>query len=112
MCVGAKVMGDSKAKEALFKNFFGAVKACLREDATGSDAVSSWRAEDKALEAKIEQAQVSEAGPRTRTVLEARSFSSAAGADECAPECVKPGDARGLLRALACTELPTRAPMM
>ena len=37
------MVGDAKAKEAVFKNFFGAVKAALRDDATGSDAPCGWR---------------------------------------------------------------------
>jgi cysteinyl-tRNA synthetase len=51
-----QVMGDAKAKEALFKNFFGAIKAALRDDATGSDAPCGWRQEDKDLAAALDHA--------------------------------------------------------
>jgi len=53
MLYSDQVVDDAKAKEALFKNFFGAVKASLREDATGSDANCAWREEDKALNACV-----------------------------------------------------------
>jgi cysteinyl-tRNA synthetase len=47
------VVDDAKSKEALFKNFFGTVKASLRHDKTGSDETCFWRADDKALNACI-----------------------------------------------------------
>lgn len=50
-----QVMGDAKAKEALFKNFFGAVKALLRDDWASAPQV--WRKPDHAMHAALEQAQ-------------------------------------------------------
>lgn len=51
-------MGDAKAKEALFKNFFGAVKAALRADKTGSDDTCDYLPEDNHFCQAIEAAKV------------------------------------------------------
>ena len=50
-----QVMGDAKAKEAAFKNFFGAVKAEMRKDWAAQ--AQAWRAEDRELHEALGAAQ-------------------------------------------------------